>query len=175
MLTQEYLKSRLNYDSSTGIFTWKGQQLSSFKRESRGKVWNIRYANKHAGTVDLKGYIGIVLDYKRYYAHRLAWFYIYGEFPSNQVDHIDSIKNNNCIANLRIANNSENHQNQIKALKHNKSTGLLGASFCKQRQKFIAQIAINGQHFNLGGFDTAEQAHKKYIETKRNLHPFNQL
>lgn len=159
MLTLERLKEVLFYNPETGIFIWK----KSTDKIKPGKV---------AGTLT-KGYVAIRIDGTRYFAHRLAWFYIYGQFPSMDIDHINCIKNDNRILNLRNVNAVINAQNVIKARPCNKSTGLLGAYAFKDY--FVAMIRYNGKNVNLGYFKTAELAHNAYVEAKRKYHEGNTL
>lgn len=157
-ITQERLKELFNYDSETGLF----ERLTH--RGGMGAVGRI------AGNVQPSGYVRITVDYKKYYAHRLAWLYVYGVWPTNEIDHRDTIKHHNWISNLRDATKKQNLQNQIKAHKSNKSSGLLGVSFEKRRGKFRATIGINGKNRSLGRFETAELAHAAYIAAKRIHH-----
>src|SRR5436190_23425691 len=106
MLTQEKLKEVLDYDPETGLFT---------SRVSRGG----RPASARAGCVTTKGYIKLSLCQKRYYAHRLAWLYVYGEWPSKQIDHINCVTDDNRIANLREATSAQNITNS-RARRDNK-------------------------------------------------------
>ena len=80
MITQSELKNILHYNQDTGVFTWIKNSIV-------------------AGTVEKKGYIAIKINRKSYKAHRLAWLYIYGNFPKEQIDHLNGIKNDNCINN----------------------------------------------------------------------------
>lgn len=98
MLTQEELKQKLIYDPETGIFTWIPRPRS-FRR------------NYVAGGQMLNGYITIGVG-KPYLAHRLAFLYMTGQFPTNQVDHINRIRNDNRWCNLRDATSSENSFNK---------------------------------------------------------------
>ena len=158
MLTQERLKELLDYNPETGIFTRK----VSSGRYNRWKVGSIVGCN-HGN-----GYLRIVIDKKPYFAHRLAWFYMYGIWPK-LIDHKDHDCANNQIDNLRDVTKSENNQNQIKARRSNK-TGLLGVTWDKQVNKYPAQIGLNGKTIQLGKFSTADEAHQAYLEAKRILH-----
>ena len=89
-LTQEYLKSILDYDLDTGIFTWK---INKAKRTKIGDIAGWSY----------NGYREIEINDKKYKAHRLAWLYVYGEMPNKLIDHIDGNRSNNKISNLREA------------------------------------------------------------------------
>jgi len=162
MLTQERLKELLHYSPETGLFT---RIIKSAKKVNIGDI--VGYLDKS------HGYITISIDYTNYYAHRLAFLYMTGKFPKDQVDHIDGIKHHNKWLNLRDANNSENQQNQKKAFKNNKSTGVLGVY--SSGENFITKIGINGKQKYLGTFKTIEEAHSAYIEAKRRLHEFGTL
>jgi hypothetical protein len=108
-------------------------------------------------------------------AHRLAWLYVHGHLPFGSIDHINGIRSDNRLCNIRIATKSENNQNLKKAQKNNKSTGLLGAFYNKRANCFISQIVINRKQIFVGRFKTKEYAHNAYIQAKRNLHPFGML
>ena len=161
MLTQEYVKEILFYCKETGVFTWA-------KRKGHAMPGSI------AGTDFGQGYIGIQLDGRRYQAHRLAWLYVFGEWPENEIDHIDGVRNNNSISNLREATHKQNVQNKRIANKRS-SSGLIGAFPTRQRNKWYSKIACNGKQKYLGCFDSAKAAHEAYIKAKREQHPFGTL
>ena len=162
MLTQDRLQELLNYDPDSGLFTW----LKSISRRVK--------AGEVAGGLSTGGYIRIRIDGKKYKAHRLAWLYTLGNWPSDYIDHINGIRNDNRIVNLREATNAENKQNQRVANVNNK-TGLLGVSFHRKSGKFIARITVNGIRIGIGNFDNAEEAHQAYLRKKQELHPFQTL
>ena len=143
MLTQAELKSRLHYNPETGIFT----RIIATSNVHIGDI---------AGTVKWNGYIGISIDSKIYYSHRLAWLYMTGSWPKDMIDHINMVKADNRFANLREADNSKNKINQ-PLLKSNTS-GYKGVSFNKLINKFTAQIKINGKKKHLGCFDDPKLA-----------------
>lgn len=149
------LKECLHYDPETGIFRWK------IKCAIQIKIGDV------AGNVNHQGYFRITIDYKCYLAHRLAWLYVYGELPKNNIDHIDGDKLNNAISNLRNVTQSINCQNRKKAQINNR-TGYLGVS--KHRNKYQATININGINTYLGIFHTAQLASKSYLKAKRLNH-----
>lgn len=150
-LTQEKLKSLLYYDHVIGIFTW----LKS------GKI---------AGNVDSHGYWRIGVANERHRAHRLVWLYVYGEWPKGQIDHINGIKTDNSIKNLRCVSNAENGQNINNPRTRNVS-GLLGVCYDNRHDVYYARIMVRGKQLNLGTFKTAEEAHEAYLKAKNDLHP----
>jgi len=152
MLTQERLKQLLHYDAQTGAFTWKVRGC------------------KPAGSVE-KGYVRIRVDEQMYRAHRLAWLYVYGAFPRNQIDHRDGNRGNNAIANLREATNGQNQQNVIVPRSTNK-VGLRGVSWRNRPVPWQASIVVGGQKQHLGTFSTAQEAHQAYLAAKAKFHPF---
>lgn len=157
ILTAERAKELFDYDPHTGNFYRKVSPTNSVK------VGDI------AGTLTKKGYIDIGIDGERYLAHRLAWLIETGEFPKEQIDHINCVKNDNRIANLRCVSNSVNQQNKKTASNKN-SSGLLGVSWMERAKKWKAQIQLNKSVIYLGLFEDKEQAHHAYVQAKRSLH-----
>jgi hypothetical protein len=156
-LTQQRLKELLCYDPDTGIFT---NRITRGNRAISGRV---------AGSDDNNGYRQISLDYKMYFAHRLAWLYIFGHSPKGEIDHINGIKSDNRIVNLREASIAVNRQNLRKA-RRDSASGLLGASWNKAANKWVAMICFKGKSKFIGRFDTKEDAHIAYVDAKRRLH-----
>jgi hypothetical protein len=147
ILTQAELKEQLNYNPESGLFTWK---VANSKRVKIGET---------AGTITDKGYIRITLNKKGYKAHRLAWLFIKGEMPSGDIDHINGIKADNCICNLRLCSRVENMQNIGKTQKN--TSGYKGA-FLTKDNRWISQAKLNGTVHYLGSFDTPEEASFAY-------------
>lgn len=161
-ITQCYLKEILNYDSESGIFTWKNPISRKCKR---GEV---------AGGINRSvGYRFISINNRRHAEHRLAWLYVYGNLPSDFIDHIDGNRLNNRINNLRNAKNYENHQNRIKN-KNNKS-GYVGVCFVAEKNKYKAQITLLGKCYHLGYFTDAHSASLVYLKAKKDKHKFNPI
>lgn len=150
-LTQARLRELLHYDPLTGVFT-RVVDVGPRKDQKAGSV---------AGGENQEGYVQIQVDGKHYLAHRLAWFYVHGEWPEPECDHKDTIRNHNWLDNLRPATRSENEQNQRKAR---------GVYWNKPNSKWHAQIKLNGRSKHLGYFSTAEAAHAAYLTAKRKLH-----
>ncbi|TDR82188.1 HNH endonuclease signature motif containing protein [Paludibacterium purpuratum] len=156
-LTADQLKQIVSYDKKTGVFTW----LTRMGPRHPGEV---------AGTKCRRGYLSICIHRKIYKAHRLAWLYVYGVWPSGQVDHIDNNKSNNAIANLRDVDQALNQRNR-RIAKNDSETGVLGVSrWPDGRPGFKAQITVDGRCRYIGTFETMESAHEAYLLAKKNLH-----
>jgi hypothetical protein len=158
-LTIEQLRAALDYDPDTGIFTW-------CYRPDCPVQWNGKWAGKQAGSPS-GGFITIRVSRKHYHAHRLAWAFAYGEWPTGYVDHANGDWRDNRISNLRIASKSQNAANS-GVFAHNTS-GLKGASWSKRYGKWVAQITYRGSNRFIGHFRTAEEAHAAYCDTARRL------
>lgn len=149
------LRELVHYDKDTGLFTWKHGQAGGAK----------------VGTSDPDGYRLLRFQGRNHFQHRLAWLWVYGAWPSGQIDHINGEKSDNRLANLRDVSGRINNQNRKSALSRNIS-GYLGVSFHRwaKTKPWAAGISADGVRYNLGRFDTPEEAHAKYIEAKRVLH-----
>lgn len=153
---QARLKQLLHYDPASGNFTWSNP---TNRRIVKGTV---------AGTFGNDGYMHIHFDGKRYSAHRLVWLYVYGEWPDT-VDHVNGIRTDNRVSNLRNTNNTGNMQN----LKAKRGTSkYIGVYWHKSLNKWKAQIGVNGRRVALGYFDNEEDAHQAYWEAKQKHHEY---
>lgn len=147
MITQKRLKEVLDYNPKTGMFAWK---IPTGRRKKIGVS---------AGYLCQSGYIEIGVDKKRYKAHRLAWFYMYGEFPKGEIDHINNCRSDNRICNLKLSTRSKNLKNHSGLYKTNTS-GVTGVSHCKNNGNWTwkAFIASEGKQIHLGYFDNMKDA-----------------
>lgn len=159
MITHERLVALLSYDPETGVFRWK-QRTSN--RVKEGAV---------AGRDNGNGYRRVMLDRKHYFLHRIAWFYAHGEWPQAEIDHIDGVRSNNALANLRPASHRENGQNQ-PFLRSTNTSGFCGVSWSKKHGKWAAYIHVGGRKRHLGLFCCEEDAAKAHIDAKREFHRF---
>lgn len=121
-----------------------------------------------AGSITDNGYVVISTDTKHYYAHRLAWLYTYGKLPDSLIDHINGIKHDNRMVNLREANKSQNAFNT--GVKSTNKSGYKGVSWRSQNKKWIAHIRISGKSVYLGSFDNIEDAAEMYATTAKQYH-----
>ena len=137
ILTQDRVKTLLSYDPDTGFLIW-------------------RKTSKRAGTQHYSGYRNVFVDGRCYIEHRVIWLYVYGEWPTVDVDHINRQRNDNRLQNLRLATREENCQNQ--PLRKNNRSGQTGIYFHKVSQKWAAVINVGKKQVHLGVFCTREEA-----------------
>lgn len=157
-ITAEYVRSVLNYDPKTGIFTNKAVRSPGIKI---GEV---------ATSKRKDGYLLVCLQAIQYFAHRIAWLHYFGEWPKGVVDHRNGNTSENWIENLRDVSMAVNIQNRKGAQKNN-LLGILGVSASKKHGKYRARICVNKKQILLGDeFDTPEQAKAAYIAAKIQLH-----
>lgn len=154
-ITAARLREQLTYDEETGVFCWKIQ-----------KGW--KFPGDVAGYIRQDGYVYIRVDAILYSAHRLAWLYMYGEWPKECVDHINNVKSDNSKKNLRAATNQQNMWNRVA--QRNNTSGYKGVGFNKATKKWKATIKCHGVTMQLGEFKTPEEAHKVYSEASARLH-----
>lgn len=146
-LTTERLKYLLHYDPETGIFTWLMKPAPRSNRIKPGYI---------AGCKNDAGYILINIDGYSYRAHRLAWFYVHGVWPEQKIDHINNIKNDNRMVNLREASNSENGWNV--GMPSTNTSGIKGVCWDKKNNKWIAQCWVSGKLYKIGRFASIDAA-----------------
>ncbi len=144
MLTHDELKERMYYDSETGLF--------NRLKNNYGKT----------GHLHKSGYIKISFKRKMYYVHRLAWLYHYGVWPKNQIDHINGIKSDNRVCNLREATNTQNQYNTKKP--KNNTSGYKGISWMKREKRWRVRINLDKKEICGGYFSDIEKAKEKLIK-----------
>lgn len=146
MLTQDRLREILYYHPDSGDFVWK---------EHRGaqRVLKRTIVGTLAGVWDHRRYLCITISSKRYYAHRLAWFYVHGRWPEPGIDHINGDKSDNRICNLREASQAQNGWNMRSPPS---KLGVKGVR--AKRQKYEASISINGKLYYIGTYASLADA-----------------
>jgi hypothetical protein len=155
--TIEEAASILRYEQDTGIFYWK-------INAGRKKV-----AGLPAGYKNKKGYLVISINNKEYRAHRLAWLLGKGQDPLEmQVDHINGIKSDNRLSNLRLATNSQNACNRGTSSRN--TSGFKGVSYSRKRKAWKVDVRVNGTGRHIGCFATPELAHMAYCKAAAELH-----
>lgn len=148
----------VSYDPETGDFTWVG----SYHKSRIGQP---------AGSHDVYGYRRIQIGNISHKAHRLAWLLYHGEWPSTPLDHINGIRDDNRIVNLRPATFAENAQNAPRP--RSNTSGFHGVSWNKRQKKWRAHIRVKGEgQIYLGSFDTPQDASAAYLTAKARFHTF---
>lgn len=151
---KEIIKRRLAYNPETGVISWKDKS----RKVAPGQV---------AGGVDVHGYIQIAICGRVLKGHRIAWLLVTGDWPKEDIDHINGVRSDNRWGNLRAVTNAINCQNKRAPLPSNKS-GFLGVSW--NRGAWRATIQIDGKQKSLGRFSDPRIAHEAYLSAKRELH-----
>ena len=145
-ISSEWLRELIDYNPKTGRFTWKEYGPKEFGR---------------AGSRDPNGYVKITVKGRSYLGHRLAWLYVYGVWPTDEIDHINGKPWDNRIENLRAATRRQNIQS--RRMNRANRSGFKGV--CRFRDKW--RSTVQGKH--LGLFATAEEAHLAYCVAAREL------
>ena len=158
MLTQKELKELLHYDPDTGVFTWIARPSMAV------------HSGDTAGSVDRFGYAHIGIRGRIYLAHRLAWLYVYGVWPKDQIDHINHGRGDNRIINLREANSTDNNQN--RSIPNINTSGICGVQWHKLRKRWYTAITANGERIYLGCYSDFFEAccARKSAENRHGFH-----
>lgn len=154
-VTQDELKLKYEYSKETGLFT----RLISNNQHKSGEI---------AGALHHSGYIHIRIGKHKYMAHRLAWLYVYGEFPKDMIYHINGNTSDNRISNLREATRSQNLMNRTRDVVIS-SSGFRGVNYQEVdssgyiiNKPYKAGIGIDGKYVYIGSYYTAEEASTAY-------------
>lgn len=147
-LTKQRLDEVIECDAATGEMRW-------------------RVSGKKAGCKRKDGYLVVRIDRVLYFSHRLMWMHVHGYMPLMVIDHLNGVRDDNRIENIRDVSASINLQNQRKSRK-NTSSSLLGVQ--KNHGGWQALIWFDKKRYCLGTFKTPEEAHKRYLEKKREIH-----
>ena len=139
----DFLFEYVRYNETKGEFTW-------IKRPNK----NI-HLHTRAGTKNSAGYRVICLFGKRYLEHRLAWFFVHGEMPEHEIDHINQIRDDNRISNLRQVTRSENQRNKTRK---DSRVDEVGIWWCRRRKRYIAEITLNGKKVYQKSFKDIDEA-----------------
>jgi hypothetical protein len=144
----ELIGQLLAYEPETGVLRWKVDRSPRVR------------AGDEAGNITGNGYRKLVINKRVIFAHRIAWLLCHGKWPDGYVDHINGVRTDNRIANLRDVSHQANSQNMTRLPKSNK-TGVLGVRKHVDksgRDRFIPFIKLRGNERKLGTYDTLEEA-----------------
>jgi hypothetical protein len=139
----------ISYDPVLGDLRWRA-------RDDRDHSWNMRFADEIAGSDQANGYHYVNFNGKLRLAHRIAWFYMTGDWPVGQIDHINGIRSDNRWLNLRVVTQTQNSANQ--GLRSTNSSGVKGVSWSKAKNLWLATIVVNGKSIFLGYHKTLDEA-----------------
>lgn len=154
-ISHEKLKELVSYDESTGLFLWKVSRQRCI-------------ANKNIGYRHYSGYLHVEIFGKHYSLHRLAWFYVHGEWPKDMLDHINNIRDDNRISNLREVNVQQNSMNRSPNKKG--ASKYKGVTWHGRTNTWRARISLNNKRISLGLFKTEEDAYAAYKEAALQYH-----
>ena len=159
----------LRYEPETGKLYWRKRPVEMFSRESVHRSWNSRWAGKEAfTTADSKGYLCGKVKYDTFKAHRIAWVIYYGTAPIGEIDHINGVKHDNQINNLRDTTGSQNCRN-ITRLRSNNTSGVVGVIREMRKSgthRWVARITYGGKQRTIGRFSNFEDAVKARKEAE---------
>lgn len=153
-ISREALHDSLDYNPATGVFRYKKNHMLS-------RIGTI------AGYLTNTGYRKISINNREYYEHRLAWIYVYGELPAQDIDHINEIKSDNRIANLRAATRSQNNINTANG--KGGFLGVKGVTYDRVNLKYRAKIAKDYRTIHLGRFESLDEAAAAYRAASESL------
>lgn len=164
-LSADRLRELLDYNPETGDFFHRSTSYCGANNRVR-----VRAGDRAGHKSQVTGYLVLRVDGRNYQAHRVAWLYVYGVWPRNEIDHIDGDRSNNRISNLRDVSRAVNAQN-LRWNNLNTASKHRGVHFNKPTGRWYAKIKVGGKVFSLGGYANPEDAHAVYLEAKRRLHP----
>lgn len=169
-LCQDTLLSLLRFDREPGKLFWRERKPEMFpsgsgRQNNSCAIWNSRYAGTEAAALTRHGYLRMSILGKTVLAHRVVWAIEHGEWPNGHIDHINGIRTDNRVENLRVVSVQENNKNTSRARKN--STGACGVY--RFRGKFRAQIGSRGKQIHLGCFNTLEDAVAARRKAERDL------
>jgi len=147
MITHQFLLENFHYDATTGV-------MIRLKAMGAGK------AGGTVGSSHNMGYLRVMLFRKSYLLHRFIWFYMYGKWPDRGIDHINGIKTDNRLCNLREASQSQNMAN--RGPQQNNRSGYKGVYWCSTNQKWVARVQVRRKVHSLGYFRNLEDAVEAY-------------
>ena len=165
----ELLRKLLRYEPDTGKLFWLHRDIDLCASNHAMIAFNAQFAGKEAFTADNgDGYRCSHLFGKTMRAHRVIWAIVYGEWPKEQIDHINGHRSDNRIGNLREAKNWQNaHNSRCSSLN---TSGYRGVHKVTGREKWQARITLRGKRLSLGMYDTPEQAHEAYKHASQLYH-----
>lgn len=159
-LTQRRLKQVIVYAPLTGLFFWKDRGLDEFPSVRTWKSFTTQFVGRQAGAIKRcqgsEGYVVIRVDDCLYRANRLAFLYVSGKWPTNDVDHVNHLSLDNRWSNLRDVSNAINHRNSRRY--SNNTSGTTGVGWMPSICKWRAYARVDYKDFHLGVYESKEAA-----------------
>tara|TARA_R110000787_G_scaffold4219_1_gene16335 strand:+ start:9 stop:581 length:573 start_codon:yes stop_codon:yes gene_type:complete len=171
ILSAKELASLISYDPMTGKLHWLDRPLGLFKTKRAFSTWNARYAGCEALTaLNGSGYLHGGILGQKHRAHRVIWALQTGDWPEEDIDHINGVRSDNSWSNLRAVSRSDNMRNA--AMPCTNTSGHVGVHWCKPLSKWAAQIMDDGKSIHLGNFIEKADAiqARKSAENERGYH-----
>lgn len=170
------LRKLLRYEPETGVLTWLERPVEMFDGGTHNSpkrsqaVWNARYAGKEAFTAISCGYKRGSISPHNLLAHRVILTMVHGHWPNGQIDHVNHIRTDNRIENLREVSNAENARNAT--LSKLNTSGQCGVSWVPERLRWQVYISVKGRRVPLGRYRSWEKAVavRKEAEQKSGYH-----
>ena len=155
-LSQSRIHELFQFDADAGVLIWRSRPVGDFATARAWTMWNNRYPGTVGGYVRSDGYRLIWVSGRQWMVHRLIWIYVNGPIPDGlQIDHINGVRDDNRLSNLRLVTSDENQRN--RSMSSNNTSGVAGVSWDGRVKKWRARIQIDGQQKDLGYFDTAAE------------------
>ena len=167
----DLLRKLLRYEPETGKLFWRERHLNHFKSQRDMTSWNAKNAENEAFTsYDGHGYKRGAIFRRHYPAHRVAYAIYHGAWPEGDIDHINGVRNDNRIENIRCVSRSGNARNQ--KLRRNSKTGNVGVHWYNRLGRWVARATIDGhcRHIGTYGCKTAAIVARRAFEQKNGFH-----
>lgn len=158
--TAEIVRNKYDYDPATGIFKHRRRVCGRRSHHPSG-----------VGGIDAYGYHRLSVNGRQYKAHIIAWLFCYGEWPDGEIDHINGIRDDNRIANLRVCTHQQNQAN--RPMQSNNTSGAKGVCVMRLsggRVRYLARVCKDKKHRIIGHFDTLEDAAQAYADAAAKIH-----
>jgi hypothetical protein len=156
-------------DFEAGTLTWRRRPMEHFSTARGHRSFNANNVGKIAGGPHKEGYIAITLNYQGHrrvvLAHRVLWVMAHGKYPPETIDHINCVRADNRLCNLREATYAQNNVNR-----RGRAGFLKGTSFCRRTGRYVAQISVNGRNLFLGRHLSEKEAHEAYMDKARAIY-----
>jgi len=168
----EALRQLLRYEPETGKLFWKERGREMFSHQMRWKQWNSRYAGVEAfcTVYGVKGYLQGCIGGKMFMSHRIVYAMHFGDPEDFDIDHINGVRTDNRLLNLRAINPAENAKN--RGMHRNNTSGAVGVCWIEKLQRWVATIKVSGKHVHIGHYveKSAAIEARKDAEVKYGFH-----